>query len=318
MKKIATMAAMAITATIGFAQQNKTNTPPGREMIDKLCGCFNVEFKYAETFSPDKAYKFHDKEKITGVTELALPIEVSDKKVSIQHILMVSDSFAIKHWREDWVYEGTEIWKYTEGNTWNKTTVPAAEVKGKWVQTVWEVSDAPRYQGYSQFVPIDGVVLWQNTTDAPLPRREYSVRSDYNILKRINRLSITDNGYLHEQDNKKIIRTNGVDQLLAEEKGYNTYKKLPDSQCEIAKAYWTKNKTFWVKVKAAWDNYLATHNTISLKATDEGKPLNSLLGKLEIAYTEKEISEKDIDAKIKEALAKFITTGKDVAIDNNK
>lgn len=315
MKKTTTLALLTIASSVAFAQ-NKAALPQGREMIDKLCGCFNVEFKYAETFSPDKDYKFHDKEKITGVTELALPIEVSDKRVSIQHILMVSDSFAIKHWREDWVYESNEIWKYSEGNTWTKAKVPAAEVKGKWVQTVWEVSDAPRYQGYSQFVPIDGTVLWQNTTDAPLPRREYSVRSDYNILNRTNRLSINDNGYLHEQDNKKIIREKGIDKLLAEEKGYNTYKRLADNKCEVAKAYWEKNKPFWIKVKAAWDNYFAANNSIGLKATDEnGKPLNSLLSKLEIAYTEKEISDKEIGAKIKEAIDKFIINGKDVAIE---
>ena len=92
-------------------------------------------------------------------------------------------------------------------------------MKGKWVQSVWEVSDAPRYQGASNWVTTDGITFWQNTAGmAPLPRREYSVRDDYNILKRTNRIILTNNGWVHEQDNQKIIRGEGIDKLLVEEK----------------------------------------------------------------------------------------------------
>lgn len=76
----------------------------GKKNIEKLCGCFDVEFKYAETFSPDVNYKFHDREELSA-RELALPIEIAEKKVVIQHLLVMGDTSVIKHWREDCVYE---------------------------------------------------------------------------------------------------------------------------------------------------------------------------------------------------------------------
>ena len=300
MKKIIGMVALLTAATGINAQQD------GKKIIDKLCGCFEVSFKYAETFAPDPDYKFHNREEIGGTAELALPIEVSDKKIVIQHLLVVGQNTIVKHWREEWTYENPVIWKYKGDRTWIKETVPAEQVKGKWTQTVWEVADEPRYQGFSQFVNLDGKIVWQNTTDAPLPRREYSVRNDYNILKRTNRLNITDSGYLHEQDNQKIIRSNGSDKLLVEEKGQNIYKKLPEKECAAATAYWEKNAGYWGKVRKIWADYIATHNTISLKDKIDDKMLHEYLMALGKDYVAKKVSDADIDGKITAEINRFI------------
>ena len=278
----------------------------GKETIGNLCGCFDVEFKYAETFSPVKDYKYHDRDEISGGIELAIPIEISDKKISIQHLLVVSDSMIVKHWREDWTYENPVIWKYTDTKTWVKEQVAQDQVKGKWTQTVWEVSDEPRYQGYSQFANINGELLWQNTTDAPLPRREYSARNDYNILNRTNRLHITDSGYVHEQDNKKIIRKDGIDQLLVEEKGINSYKRIANKECDAAKKYWEQNKGYWVKVENIWAAYLNAHSSIKLKAKVDGKVLHQLLFALLDDYNAKKVIEAELDQRIKVEIEKFI------------
>jgi hypothetical protein len=224
----------------------------------------------------------------------------------MQHLLVITDSMIIKHWREEWTYENPVVWKYQGDKVWTKQVLSPEQVKGKWTQTVWEVSDEPRYQGYSQWVSLDNKVIWQNTTDAPLPRREYSTRSDYNILKRTNRLSINDSGYIHEQDNQKIIRKDGKDQLLAEEKGINSYKRLDDKECAAAKLYWEKNKVFWTKVRKTWEDYISTQNTISLKTKVEGKVLNEYLFALAKDYADKKVSDKDIDARIKAEVFKFI------------
>ncbi len=300
MRKIITLIAIVAAAGILHAQSSQD-----KQAINKLCGCFDVEFKYAETFSPDTNYKYHDREEIRGGTELSLPIEISDKKISIQHLLVISEDVIVKHWREEWTYENPEIWVYKGDRTWIKEKLSPEQVKGKWTQTVWEVSDEPRYQGYSQFVNLDGKLIWQNTTDAPLPRREYSVRSDYNILKRTNRLNISDSGYIHEQDNEKIIRKEGKDKLLVQEKGINSYKRIEDKKCDPAKAYWKKNKAFWAKVRKAWDDYISTQTVISLKSKVDGKPLHTYLYALAKDYADKEISESEIDEKIKTEIAKF-------------
>lgn len=300
MKKIQVLFCLSVLSTVGNAQAD------GKQVIDKLCGCFQVDFKYAETFSPDPAYKYHDREETGGTAELALPIGINDKKIVIQHLLIVGANTVVKHWREEWSYENPVIWKYNGDRTWVKETLSADQVKGKWTQTVWEVADEPRYQGFSQFVNLDGKIIWQNTTDAPLPRREYSVRNDYNILKRTNRLNITDSGYLHEQDNQKIIRSNGTDRLLVEEKGHNSYKRIDAKECTAAKEYWEKNAGYWGKVRTIWADYIATHDTISLKTKIDGKLLHEYLIDLGKDYVSKKISETVIDPKIKAEINRFI------------
>ncbi len=307
MKRIIGATALILAGSLAFGQ--KTAKPEGREVVDKLCGCFEVDFKYAETFSPDASYKYHEREETGGVAELALPIEVSDKKIVIQHLLVVSPKMIVKHWREEWTYENPVIWKYEGDKVWVKTMVPAEQVKGKWTQTVWEVSDEPRYQGFSQFTNLDGKIVWQNTTDAPLPRREYSVRSDYNILQRTNRISFNDSGYLHEQDNLKIVRANGKDKLLVAEKGLNTYKKLEDKECAAATEYWEKNKEYWGVVRKIWDEYVAKATRIELKTKVDGKVLSDYLMTMAKDYADKKITEKDLYSKVKEQITKFI--GKD-------
>jgi len=278
----------------------------GQQIINKLCGCFEVDFKYAETFSPDPDYKYHSREETGGTAELALPIEITDKKIVIQHLLVVGANTVVKHWREEWIYENPVIWKYKGNRVWVKETISAEEVKGKWTQTVWEVADEPRYQGFSQFVNLDGKIIWQNTTDAPLPRREYSVRNDYNILKRTNRLNITDSGYLHEQDNQKIIRSNGTDRLLVEEKGYNIYKRIPEKECAVAKEYWEKNAGYWGRVRKIWEDYIATHNSISLKNKIDDKMLHEYLMVLGKEYVAKKITDAEIDSRITAEINRFI------------
>ena len=280
--------------------------PADRKVIDKFCGCFDVEFKYAETFAPSQDYKFHERDETPPVAELSLPIVQTDKKVVIQHLLLVNDSIVVKHWREDWTYENPVIWKYAGDRTWVKEILKAEEVKGKWTQTIWEVSDEPRYQGFSQFVSMDNKIIWQSTTDAPLPRREYTVRNDYNILKRTNRMNITDSGYLHEQDNSKILRKDGKDLVLVEEKGLNSYKRIDDKACSPALKYWEKNKGYWEKVRYAWEEQINKSNVIRLQQKVEGKFLHDYLMTLAKDYATKKVSEADIDNRIKAELSRFV------------
>jgi hypothetical protein len=315
MKRIAGFAAAMVLNISVQAQVPKDvkTLPADRQNIDKLCGCFEVEFKYAETFSPDTAYKFHEREEISGGLELVFPVEASDRKIVMQHLLVITDSMIIKHWREVWTYENPELWNYKGNKTWVKEQLKPEQYKGKWTQTVWEVSDEPRYQGTGEWITTDGKTFWQNTTDAPLPRREYSVRSDYNILKRGNRIIVSEGGYVHEQDNQKIIRKDGADKLLVEEKGINSYKKLNDKECAAAKFYWENNKVFWGKVRSSWENYLSTHSSIELKTKVDGKVLHEYLFELAKQYSAGKIKPADIDMKIRDSLAKFINTDKSMA-----
>jgi len=237
-----------MTAMLGsFAQPAKDT-----ESIKSLCGCYDIDFKYAETFAADSNYKLAKPYTAHG-REWVEAIESQPGKFVFQHLLVINDSMIIKHWREDWKYENTELLSFEKSGTWKKINLPASAVKGQWTQTVWEVDDAPRYQGTATWFHADGKNIWENNTDAPLPRREYSTRSDYNVLNRTNRISITSDGWMHEQDNQKIIRKAGdADRLLVSEKGYNIYHKVADAKCAAAKNWWAKNNTEWKKVREDW------------------------------------------------------------------
>lgn len=295
------LAALTLVGTVASAQ-----APRDKQYVDKLCGCFEVEFKYAETFSPKENYKYHEREEISGGTELVFPIENTDRRIVMQHLLVITDSMIVKHWREEWTYENTEQWVYQGDNVWKKVQLKPEEVKGKWTQTVWEVSDAPRYQGSSQWVTVDGKTFWQNTVDAPLPRREYSTRNDYNILKRGNRIIIRDNGYAHEQDNQKIIRANGKDELLVEEKGWNTYVRTEATNCAAGLAYWEKTKAYWTAVRNAWDSYMKEHTVVVLKKEVDGKVMHDHLFALAKEYSTGKLKPADVDARVKKILLQFV------------
>lgn len=293
---------LALLATVLLNAQ----APADRDKVKELCGCFEVNFQFAETFSPEKGYKYHDRENISGGTELVYVVEETDKKLVMQHLLIITDSIIIKHWREEWSYENPERWVYEGDNVWKKTYLKPEEVKGKWTQTVWEVSDAPRYQGHSQWVNLDGKWIWQNTADAPLPRREYTTRNDYNVLRRTNRIILSEKGYVHDQDNEKIKRENGKDQLLVAEKGWNTYDRVDEKECKAGLYYWEKTKEYWTSVRRAWEDYLKTHDRIQLKQNINGKVLHDHLFVQATQYTKGQLKKEDIAKTVTALLSEYL------------
>jgi len=234
------------------------------ESIKSMCGCMEVSFEYAETISPLKDYKFHQNYK-TGGKEFAFVIEETPNKIVIQHLLIVGKNTIIKHWRQDWIYENTQFLKFEKDLSWRKKTLTKNEVKGQWSQKVYQVDDSPRYQGTGSWIHKDNKHYWESTTDAPLPRRERTKRNDYNVMKRTNRHEITSNGWVHEQDNKKIKREAGQDLLIVEEKGWNRYTRIDDSNCIAAKKWWEKNNKYWYFVRNTWDNIFNIEDKIKLE-----------------------------------------------------
>ncbi|UBZ15225.1 hypothetical protein LDL77_05800 [Flagellimonas marinaquae] len=282
--------------TIGATAQEKKELD--REAILDMCGCYEVSFKYTETFAPEIDYEKH-LDYTSSALELALPIEEGDDKISLQHLLVLNDTMVIKHWRQDWLYENQKIFHYDKDNNWVFSELPAEEVKGQWTQKVYQVDDSPRYAGSSTWVHFDGKHYWENQSDSPLPRREYSKRSDYNVMSRGNRQEITATGWVHEQDNDKIIRKDGKqDVLLAQEKGYNTYVKVADERCKAAKDWWKKNKVFWATARDAWDEVYEREGDLTLLKQVDGQPLF-----MHFYGLEKESASK---AEILETIDKFI------------
>lgn len=233
------------------------------EAIKAMCGCYDVDFNFAETFASEKDYKFSDNYHSSG-TEYVFAIEDSDDKIVLQHLLVINDSTVIKHWRQDWIYENNDLFTYQQDNTWKYNVLEARAVDGQWTQKVFQVDDSPRYEASATWVHVDGRHFWEAKADAPLPRREITKRKDYNVMKRMNRQEITEYGWLHEQDNDKIIRSENSDQLLAREKGYNTYTKTDNTKCRPAIEWWSKHGIFWNDVRAVWDEVFDKKQDVKL------------------------------------------------------
>ncbi|WP_299667571.1 DUF6607 family protein [uncultured Polaribacter sp.] len=275
MKKLLLGSFLIFTAISVNAQNKKTKD---KNAIKEMCGCFEVTFSFAETFnySKDSTYK-PSKTKIDKGLEWAGLITDDKNKISIQHILQVGNPakpMIIKHWRQDWLYENTHFYRYNGDNNWTFEKKDQKSVKKQWTQKVYQVDDSPRYEGSGTWVHVDGKSYWENETTAPLPRREYTKRSDYNITLRGNRHEITNYGWVHDQDNSKIIREAGKeDVVIANEKGYNTYKKVADIRCKAAKDWWIANTNKWQLVRSKWDEVYERNTNLTLATKVDNKPL---------------------------------------------
>ena len=286
--------------------------------IKKLCGCFEVSFQYAETFSPRKEYTFDERYK-TSAREWVFVDEESKNKLVLMHLLIINDSTVIKHWREDWIYQNTDLLAYNTGWHWTKHSLPKDQVKGQWTQKVFEVNDMPRYEGSAAWIHSEGKHFWDNIADAPLPRREYTKRSDYQVLRRHNRLYVSNAGYLHEQDNDKIIRNQSADELLAQEKGINDYRKIRENDCAIAKVWWEKNGTIWRDVRAAWSELIEQNQGIHLtQKSVNGKRFEKAINGLvsELATTLDKTDAATRRASIKKLIEEYIITEKELYSQN--
>lgn len=262
--------------------------------IKSMCGCFEVKFNFAEYFQYAKdsiTYKPSKSKHENGLEWIEL-VENEPNKIVLQHLLITgkTEESIVKHWRQDWLYENTNFYSFFKNKTWKFNTKTAKEVKGQWTQKVFQVDDSPRYEGTATWIHADGANYWKNTTDAPLPRREYTKRDDYNVLKRRNSHEITKTGWIHEQDNDKLIRDDqGNDVLLAQEKGLDVYTKVADSKCKIAQEYWKKNKEMWKKIRNKWELVYEKNKDLSLQKSVDEKPLYTHLFDLKPDATQTQI-----------------------------
>lgn len=283
-----------ITAFTAHAQtltrrQLREQQAQDRAALHRLVGTYRVSFDFVETVSPDTAYRRHAPYHSGGLEEVLLIRDRPDT-VELQHLLVVPDGSIVKHWREEWVWQPKRILAFTAPGQWAWRDVPPARARGQWSQTVYQVDDSPRYAGVGAWVhsATTGQAghgsYWEATADSPLPRREFTKRSDYNVLGRRNRVVIEDNGgWLHAQDNRKLVRAvtiNGgtdagkPDRLICLEKGYERYTAVPTEQGKPARDWWATNGAFWATTRQVWATTNAAAPTLLLAS---GKVDGSLL-----------------------------------------
>lgn len=243
-----------------------------RQAILAMAGDYSVTFDFRETVPLQEGYKVKEAY-VTHAQEIVRVIEDRGDFISMQHILLVGGErkVPIKHWRQDWQYEPTSITRYVGGNSWDNEALEADDVRGQWAQFVYQVDDGPRYAGLGTWRYDSGFAEWASDPSwRPLPRRDATKRTDYHAIEAVNRHAITPDGWVHEQDNTKLILAGAAPKALVREVGVNTYVKADNLQSDVAMAYWEKTKGLWEAVRAEWTRL--EQETPGFGLTVQGEP----------------------------------------------
>ena len=263
-------------------QKNQTDGfEKDRMAILALQGTFRASFQFTEVagfyapYAPSRPY-------FSWGTEYVHVLEDRGDFISLQHTLVMfmknekedtNGPIVMKHWRQDWQYQNPLQFQYSGNDQWHTHTLPSAQVKGQWSQSVYQVDDSPRYQARGQWQHLPSFSSWQSDSfTRPLPRREFSVRDDYQTLQGQHRLTLTPTGWVHQQSNQKM--QTAPTRVLAQEIGLNRYERIIDPPLErAARNYWEKTGPYWLAVRYAWDNILRSRNEWQLQRKVDGRYL---------------------------------------------
>lgn len=251
-----------------------------RQAILAMAGTYRVTFDFTETVPFVAGYVLKEHYE-AGAHEVVRVIEDRGDFISLQHILVVGgdEKFPVKHWRQDWAYEPENVLVFIGGNAWEKRQLDAGEVRGKWSQTVYQVDDAPRYGALAAWNHDNGLSEWEPDAEwRPLPRRDATKRDDYHVVEAVNRHAITPMGWVHEQDNAKLVLT-GKPHVLVREVGVNHYLRTDDFDVSVADRYWAETRDYWALVRQEWTRLSEEHKAFGLTLQGEPEALyQELLG----------------------------------------
>ncbi|WP_405222837.1 DUF6607 family protein [Lentisalinibacter sediminis] len=258
-----------------------------RRAILAMAGPYRASFDFLETvgfsagFEPARPFR-------SWGTEYIYVVADEPDFISLQHIMVMvfrqedgslSEPMVIKHWRQDWRYEDTVMHVYAGDRRWRQVRLDDKAVEGRWTQAVYQVDDSPRYESFGDWVHTDSYSIWESAeTWRPLPRREFSVRDDYDVLIGTNRHTVLPDGWVHEEDNRKVVLEAEGDgmvpaDILARETGVNRYQRVADYDWSAGERYWQRTAPFWRQVRAAWGEIFRRHESVRVAKRADGRSL---------------------------------------------
>ena len=257
-----------------------------RRAILAMAGEYRVRFDFLEvvTFEPGRA---RDAPYQSWGTEKVYVAEDRGSFISLVHVLEMhmlrADGTAMppmvtKHWRQDWQFEPDARVDHLGGHRWQRVPVAAQDAAGRWAQTVWQVDESPRYSALGQWQHTPTHSTWLSfDTIRPLPRREWSVRRDYDQLVGSNRHTVTATGWLQEENNLKsapAAPANGTSEAeprrdLAREYGVARYDRISGFGFAAADAQYTATHAFWQRVRDAWAALFDTGEVVQLRGASD-------------------------------------------------
>jgi len=256
-----------------------------RRAILAMAGPYRVNFDFLEVVRFDPSLKPDAPYQSWG-TEYVFVSQDSGDFIALQHILVMrvlqqdgtpSEPLVTRHWRQEWQYQAETALVYTGADTWMRKAIPPDQRRGAWVQSVYQVDDSPRYASSGRWLHTDSFSTWNSDeTWRPLPRREWSVRKDYQALIGTNRHTIMQTGWLQEENNLKVVlNANGkpraVLPFLAREYGVARYERIKNYDFDAGKDYFEKTEPFWSEVRAAWREVASAGRFKLSKPVDQGQ-----------------------------------------------
>ncbi len=233
--------------------------------------------------------------------------------VSLVHILEmrvvgedghISEPMVTRHWRQDWQFEPQHVIEHEDGRRWKRRAVDAAGRRGAWSQTVYQVDESPRYGSVGRWQHNAGFSSWiGGETARPLPRREWSVRKDYQLLLGTNRHTVLPRGWLHEENNLKQTVGDAPLPYVGREYGVARYERIVDADFAAADQYYAATRAFWDAVLEVWDEIWARQAVVEVEANSDQSGAFASLFELAEQFAAGDLTLEAAKPRIRSALA---------------
>ena len=297
-----------------------TDKERDRRAILAMAGPYRASFDFIETVGFSEGYLPVAPYQSWG-TEFVYVVKDEPNFISLQHIMVLrfeagedfpSEPVVIKHWRQDWRYQQRDLHTFRGHRTWQLSKQSRSESRGRWVQSVYQVDDSPRYSAAGSWKHRANFSSWvSDETWRPLPRREFSVRNDYDALIGTNQHTITPTGWVQEELNlKAVLDDKGeVTEILARENGVARYERIEEFDWQAGNDYWDRTAAFWAIVRDVWTEHFQDENTLTLRETAEGVPL--YMEMFEMADSSQSVNSDSGATReaVREMLQRYITEG---------
>ena len=294
-----------------------TDKERDRLAILAMAGPYRASFDFIETVGFTEGYLPTAPYQSWG-TEFVYVVTDEPDFISLQHIMVLRfdsgeaapmEPVVVKHWRQDWRFERRRMHTFRGDDTWSLKKQSRSESRGRWVQSVYQVDDSLRYMAAGRWQHRANFSSWtSDETWRPLPRREFSVRDDYDVLLGTNRHTITPSGWVQEELNLKAVLDDegAVSEVLARENGVARYERIDGYDWQPGDDYWEKTTAFWAVTREVWADYFDDEHSLTIRKQADGIPLYAAMFEMAENPQNESLDSNATRDKIRQVLQRYI------------